>query len=642
MMESAKSTPPLVQDAMLKSTQPPSWQSRLQALAKSRLVATVLVSAGLNFGLTGFSTWQVWQTSQSLQNTVRKSIELQTLSGEVTYYDELLTMSAFMAASTGNPTWKSRYDENLPKLLKVVDTLLASVPKSVQAAPEQTDAAVKVLEVLETKAFELIGKGQSAEAFKILTSDEYSKQKKLYSQGTEETLKNVKQFVENQLITQRSAVNNSISLAGLSLLLLLLTSYLVLLAVQGYIRDQRQAQAELSDSQVNLLQLNEQLGEEVTQRTAQQKKIVEESNVLQADIAHILDVVCAIEEGDLDIEAEVNERATGLIADTLNRLIESLTRIVNIVNSNALQVTNSAFNLEEMAVETVSQAQRQTVSVEEVQQLIEQVNVLTLNSRQQATQTSEELELAKTAISEGQEEMVAMVDGIVTLQQGTEQIIKRTQSLNEFVELATQFSKDQKRVAALTKVLAFNASLLSSRAMNEQDPAQFTTIAREFETIATQVNSLAGETNLSLGLLQQRTTQIQTVTSGLNQDVLEIGQLVRKFTGEVDRSKKAFNNIQTVTERVAVMGEQVTISSWEISQAVESTLLAMQSIASIAQNTEGKATLTRQQVADMRLLASSLLQVMEFFRMGNSTPTLLEPNVLASQEISLQQAAALN
>ncbi len=55
--------------------------------------------------------------------------------------------------------------------------------------------------------------------------------------------------------------------------------------------------------------------------------------------------------------------------------------------------------------------------------------------------------------------------------------------LNEFVELATQFSKDQKRVAALTKVLAFNASLLSSRAMNEQDPAQFTTIAREFEPL---------------------------------------------------------------------------------------------------------------------------------------------------------------
>ncbi len=64
---------------------------------------------------------------------MRKSIALQTLSGEVTYYDELLTMSAFMAASTATLLGKNRYDENLPKLLKVVDTLLASVPKSVQA-----------------------------------------------------------------------------------------------------------------------------------------------------------------------------------------------------------------------------------------------------------------------------------------------------------------------------------------------------------------------------------------------------------------------------------------------------------------------------------------------------------------------------
>jgi methyl-accepting chemotaxis protein PixJ len=624
------------------SSTPLNWRERLQTVAKNRLVATVIVSACVNFGLTGVSTWQVWKTAQGVEATVNKASQFQSLSAEAVYLDEVLTMSARMAASTGQPNWEKRYNDYVPKLDKAIAQLLQGIPKSAQASPEQTDAANKKLIDMETTAFKLANAGKLPEALSILTGSEYLAQKAIYTKGIEGTIRNIKSLIDGQLQEQRTALNSSIGFASLSLLLLALTSLLVILAVQGYTRDQRNAQAELADFQNNLLKLNEQLGQEVSQRTEQQQQIVAESNILQTDISHILDIVCAVEEGNLSVEADVNDRATGLVADTLNRLIESLNRIVGVVNSNALQVTNGTVNLEAVATETVSQAQRQTRSVQEIQQLIEQVTTLTDNSRQQATETSEALDLAKAAIADGQEEMIGMVDGIGTLQQGTEQIIKRTQSLNAFVELATQFSKDQKRVAALTKVLAFNASLLSNRAIEEQDPEQFTTIAREFETIAKQVNNLAGETNLGLGLLQQRTTQIQTVTSGLNQDVSEISQLVRKFTGEVDRSRKAFDNIQSVTERVALMGDQVTTSSLEISQAVEGTLLAMQSIASIAQNTEGKAAMTRQQVAEMRALAGSLLQTMEFFRISDSAPTVLEPQQVVSASQAFQKAASLN
>jgi methyl-accepting chemotaxis protein PixJ len=602
-------------DSKTSLGQPQTWRERFQVLAKNRLVATVIVSACLNFGLTSFSTWQVWNTSQNLQNTVRKATQLRTLSGDVIYLDEVLTMSARMSASTGQSLWEKRYNDYVPKLDKAIEELLAGIPKSAQADPEKTDAANKKLVDLETKAFQLVKAGQLPDALNILMGEEYAQQKQIYKVGIDGTIGNIKTIVDRQLAEQQQALNGSIALAGLSLILLALTSSVVVMAVRGYIKDQRQAQVDLSDFQGDLLKLNEKLGQEVSQKADQQQQILSESHVLQEDIAHILNVVCDLEEGNLTTEADVNERATGLISDTLNRLIESLNRTVSVVTSTATQVTNSAVQLESMAIETAGQAQKQTLSIEEVQHLIELVNGLTASSRQQAADTSTAVDLAKSAVSNGQKEMTAMVEGIVTLQQGTEQIIKRTESLNDFVELATQFSKDQKRVAALTKVLALNASLLSGRAIEEQDPEQFTSIAREFETIATQVNNLAGETNLSLGLLQQRTTQIQTVTSGLNQDVSEINQLVQKFTNEVDLSRQAFDNIQTVTERVAAMGDQVNLSSQEIAKAVADTLKAMQSIAAIAQNTENKATMTRQQVEEMRQLAGSLLKIMEFFQL---------------------------
>lgn len=613
-----------------------TWREKIQILAKKRLVAMSITFACINCSVTGFSTLQVWNTSQDLQKTVKKSTQLRSLSSDVIYLDEVLTMSARMSASTGQPFWEKRYNEYVPKLDKTIATLLAGVPKSVQFAPEKTDVANKKLIDMEKKAFKLVETGKLEEALKILIGNEYLQQKEIYKQGIEATIRNITADVNRQLNSQQNALNTSLSLTILSLILLAITSSLVVLAVRVYIAEQRQAQANLSDFQHDLLQLNEKLGIEVSQKAENQQQIMIESQILHEDIAHILDVVCDIEAGNLQTEATVNERATGLISDTLNRLIESLNRTMSVVIANASHVTNSAVSLESMAVETAGQAQKQTKSIQQVNALIELVNSLANTSRQQATETTVAVDLAKSAVTNGQKEMTAMIEGIGTLRQGTEQIIKRTQSLNNFVELATQFSKDQKRVAALTKVLALNASLLSSRAIEEQDPEQFASIAREFETISNQVNSLAGETTLSLGLLQQRTTQIQTVTSGLNQDVSEINQLVQKFTSGVDLSRQAFDNIQMVTEQVANMGDQAHLSSQEISRAVEDTLQAMQSIATIAYNTENKAAITRQQVEEMQQLASSLLQITEFFHLRDANRLQAPEGILSlSPELAL-------
>jgi methyl-accepting chemotaxis protein len=156
------------------------------------------------------------------------------------------------------------------------------------------------------------------------------------------------------------------------------------------------------------------------------------------------------------------------------------------------------------------------------------------------TASVEALQIIESAISHGSQELAALLNGLGTLQQGNGQIGNRTQSLDDFVEMANQFSRQQKRMAALTKVLAFNAVLLSSRAIKEQEPAQFNSIAHEFEAVANQVSSLAATTNLSLRMLLQHTTQIQTVTSGLHEDVSEIDRLLQQLIAEAGSSQQIF------------------------------------------------------------------------------------------------------
>jgi twitching motility protein PilJ len=590
--------------------------TRIQSALQAHLVQTITVSLLLGVALTGTSAWNVWRIYQGLQTTVAKQFKLQEVSGEIVHLDEVLTMSARLAASTGNTKWEDRYNQYVPKLDEAIKTVLNQIPAAEQSSPKETDTANQKLVAYETKSFELVHQGRSQEALKLLLGPEYEKQKKIYSTGINGTLATVKQNVDAQIQSYRQSLLWSVIFAVGSALLLAVSWSVVLLAVKGYIRERKAAQASLLISQENLLQMNQTLEGEVEQRSAQEQQIRQESELLQADVAHILDVVLAVEEGDLTIQADVNERATGLVSDTLNRLIESLNRIISVVVSTAQQVNQSAEELEQLALETTQRTQYQTASVQEVQTLMGTVNALTENSRQQAIATDAAVQLAQSAVAAGQQEMSAMVGGIETLQQGTDQIVKRTQLLTDFVDLAAQFSKDQKRVASLTRVLALNASTLSSRALKEQDPEQFASIANEFETIARQVNDLASETNRSLVSLQQRTDQIQTVTSGLSQDVTEISHLVQDFTGGVKQSRQVFDNIQSVTEQVAQVGQQVSQSSQDIVQAVGNTLTATQEIAAVAQDTEAKANVTRTQVEAMGNLARTLLQMVEFFRIS--------------------------
>ena len=387
-------------------------------------------------------------------------------------------------------------------------------------------------------------------------------------------------------------------------------------------RSFNQMAQQLRTSFTELETVNKELEQRVADRTA---TLYDEGQALQHEIEHLLDVVSAVEDGDLTIEAEVSARMTGLIGDTLNRLIVRLGQVMAEVLGAAERVTYGTEYLERLAVAVADNARQQTQSVAQVQTLMEEVNNQAQDATLQAIATSEAVQLTQTAIDQGQSEITAMTQGIQGLQQETDQIVKRTQTLTNYVELATQFVKDQKRIAAMTRILAVNASMLSNRATVQQDPEQMAVITREFETIAVQVNQLASQTNQSLILLQQRTDQIQTVVSGLNYDVKGISQQVDNFTVGVEQSQQAFHTIRSVSERVAQMGQQVTQSSQAIAGAAQTTLQSVRDIANSSAETLKRADVTKEQAVQMEQLAQSLLHSVEFFQLPSNQDTSRAP-----------------
>ncbi|PLS69265.1 MAG: hypothetical protein CV045_03005 [Cyanobacteria bacterium M5B4] len=341
----------------------------------------------------------------------------------------------------------------------------------------------------------------------------------------------------------------------------------------------------------------------------------QEAEFLESEIGGLLDVVSALEDGDLTVQAEVSDRATGLVADTLNRLREQLAEVIAGVLAAAQKVADGASELE-VAARTVSEnVENQAQSVAKGRALTEQVAQLAQNSTAMVRKSSEALATIQATVEQGQVAINSLTEAIGVLQEGTVKIIQRMKTLGEFVGLAEQFVQDQGQIASLTQVLAINATLVAARAAEQRDPKQFIGVAREFEAIAGQVNTLATQTNDGLGILQQRTGQIQSVVSAIDAEVQGLGRLVDGFTKGVDKSQKAFNEVQAVTIEVVATGQKVSESSNEIAIAAESTARYISEIATLAEQTAALTADARTQAEIMGELAQQLLAGIRYFRL---------------------------
>lgn len=109
------------------------------------------------------------------------------LSNEIIYYDEVLTMSAKMAALTGNTLWQERYHDFVPLLEDAIKEAIRTVPE-IESELQQTNAANINLINMEEEAFSLVNQGKLEEAIAVLSSDAYEDEKQIYTTAIKHAL----------------------------------------------------------------------------------------------------------------------------------------------------------------------------------------------------------------------------------------------------------------------------------------------------------------------------------------------------------------------------------------------------------------------------------------------------------------------
>jgi twitching motility protein PilJ len=612
----------------------------MQSFVSSRIVETIGSSLAISIVLFGISGWNFWTTYRGFKETIARDFRLQKLSDRTTYLDEVLTMSAYMAASSGDLKWVERYQRYEPELTKTIEELIQIDP-TIATDLEPTKTANDKLIEYETRSFELLRQGKKEQANQILFGKNYAQQKQIYASGVEQTLARVESNLENQIQSYQQSFFWSVIASTLSIPLLVFTWTIALLAVRTYIRDRNLTQQRLLNSQTSLEELNASLEQQAQKLETQEQLAKQENEILQTDVGNLLDIVSAVEEGDLTVQAPVSDRVTGLVADTFNRLTEELAKVLGQVVGASRQVSQSASNLEEIAATVVTNAEQQAQGVTQALTLSEQVELSAQNATQQLQVSNQALLDLSATVLEGQTAMTGLTQGTEILRQGSDRIVQQMKTLGEFVGLAEQFVRDQGQIASQTQVLALNASLVAARAAEQQNPKQFAVAAKEFEAIADQVSKLAQLTNDGLSVLEQRTTQIQNVVSMVDAEVQNLGGLVGGFTQGVEQSTQVFDNVQLVATDAVRSGEAISQLNREIISSVQSTATAMRGIADIAQRTAQLTQNARSQSEAMRQLSAQLLERVEFFRLPAEALQQQEPvNLAQAQESTIDVAIA--
>ncbi len=137
----------------------------------------------------GFLIWLSWVgigTRDDMRLAAQQAVRVAELRGTFAYLDEWLTMSAQMAALSGEPRWVARYDEAGPQLTAAIAEAVAlATPRVSAALAETTNEASEGLVQMERASFAQAAAGDREGARRLLDSPEFAYLKAVYASGIE-------------------------------------------------------------------------------------------------------------------------------------------------------------------------------------------------------------------------------------------------------------------------------------------------------------------------------------------------------------------------------------------------------------------------------------------------------------------------
>ena len=215
-----------------------------------RLLSGILLATIATCSWLSISGYHAYLT---VEDSHRRLARHEHLHGEILRLDEALTMSATLAASSGEPRWEDRYQRLAPELDAAIAEAKGLAPfERALADAVQADAANVKLVRMETRAFALVRAGDLRAARALLDGPEYRQQKKLCADGMAGFIDDSRAYLDGRLKRARVSGLIAISMTIAAMIALILTTLQILrLKVIRPLRHMAAAAADVSEGRLD-------------------------------------------------------------------------------------------------------------------------------------------------------------------------------------------------------------------------------------------------------------------------------------------------------------------------------------------------------------------------------------------------------
>lgn len=230
----------------------PSPSSKPKKRTNDLLMPVLTVAVTISLTLVAIGSFSTAKLSQGFERGVTTDFQLQRLGDEISYYDEVLSMSARMAAATGDLAWEKRYKAFEPKLIAAIDQVIDLNTEAYDLRVEPITKASSRLIEMENAAFRLVREAKPENALALLFSDTFQRQKEIAASGMQRWSSLLDAKVDANLEAYGSGLFISSVFSAVSFWILLIVWILLLFGVNQYIQRRKAAEQGLRQAKQQL------------------------------------------------------------------------------------------------------------------------------------------------------------------------------------------------------------------------------------------------------------------------------------------------------------------------------------------------------------------------------------------------------
>jgi PAS domain S-box-containing protein len=342
-------------------------------------------------------------------------------------------------------------------------------------------------------------------------------------------------------------------------------------------------------------------------RDITERKRSEES--LKRSLADFLKFVSKVSAGDLTLRAKEAEDTLGMVAQSVNKMLDNFSAMLTEVKKHGLSVSSSASQILVAAEEIEAGTQRQTDEITNITSSVEEMAVcmgqISKNAEFSATATRRVLSTAERgnlAVQDTSQAMVRINSAVEQTAEKMRMLGQRSTEISEIIDLI-------KDIAVQTNLLSLNAAIQAAHA--GEAGLGFSVVADEIRKLAEKsAYATKNVSHLIEGIQSETLEALSAMENGMNE--------VKSGSVLAEQSREALEDISEVVEQSVQLIEEISSASEEQARVTRSLATAMQTISNITMGASASSHQTAQIIHGMVNLSEDLNESLSQFQVQDS------------------------